>query len=213
MLDQKEEKDLRDRLKLDDKGIIARRILAATEEAFVTSSQPVTQAAMAHDVKTLQLPRLMVAREQYEMEKRIPQLSEEELKRQPWGFERIWPFGPICDLVSRYEQQQANPIHPTEVHVIRIGDVVFATNPFELFMDYGTRIRAQSQALQTFLVQLSDGSGNAFYLPTERALKHGHYSALIKSNWVGPEGGRQLVNETLRAINAQFAGCRYQRTR
>jgi len=91
--------------------------------------------------------------------------------------------------------------------------VVFASNPFELFMDYGARIRARSKALQTFAVQLGDGSGNGFYLPTERALAGGHYSALIKSNWVGPEGGQMLVEETVAAINALFTGEEYPRAR
>lgn len=212
MLDQKEEKDLRDRLHLSDKGIIARRILAATDEALATASPPESQAVMAHHVMTLQLPRLMVTREQYEMEKRIPFLSEEERQRQPWGFERLWPFGLICDLIRRFEQQDANPFHPTEVHVIRLGDVVFASNPFELFMDYGARIRGRSRALQTFLVQLADGSGDAFYLPTARALAHGHYSALIKSNWIGPEGGQQLVDQTVQVIENLFADRDYPRT-
>lgn len=213
LLDQKEEKDLRDRLQVDDKGIIARRILAAVDEALFTASPPEQEVAFDHVVRTLPLPRLRVTREEYELEKRIPSLSEEELKRQPWGFERIWPFGPVCNIIERYEQQGANPTHETECHVIRLGDAVFATNPFELFMDYGARIRARSKALQTFLVQLADGSGNGFYLPTQRALDGGHYSALIKSNWVGPEGGQMLVEETLAGIDALFPDADYPRTR
>lgn len=104
-------------------------------------------------------------------------------------------------------------MHVTECHVIRLGDVVFATNPFELFMDYGARIRARGNALQTFLVQLADGSGDGFYLPTERALAGGHYSALIKSNWVGPEGGTILVDRTVAMINTLFQDKDYPRTR
>lgn len=123
------------------------------------------------------------------MEKRIPNMSEQKLKPQPWGFERIWPFGLVCDLVDRYERQDKNPTHHVECHVIRLEDAVLATNPFELFMDYGARIRARSKALQTFLVQLADGSGNGFYLPTQRALEGSYYSAIVKFNWVGPEGG------------------------
>ena len=68
-------------------------------------------------------------------------------------------------------------------------------------------------ALQTFLVQLGDGSGNGFYLPTRRALAGGHYSALIKSNWVGPEGGQILVEETLATIAELFADESYPTTR
>ncbi len=213
MLDQKEENDLRARLQLNDKGIIARRIMAATEEAYDTASAPETNVVCEHRVETLLLPRLMVTRDQYEMEQQIPHLSEAQRNRQPWGFERLWPFGMVCDMIRRYEQQDANPAHQTECHIIRLGDVVFASNPFELFMDYGARMRARSRALQTFLVQLADGSGDGFYLPTERALAGNHYSALIKSNWVGPAGGRQLVEETLAAINAMFADLDYPRTR
>ena len=213
MLDQKEEKDLRDRMKLNDKQIIARRVLAALEEARACCSPPETVVKFAHAVKTFRLPRLKVTKAQYEMEKRIPALSEEERKKQPWGFERIWPFGLVCNIIKRYEQQNANPLHETECHVIRLGDVVFATNPFELFVDYGAQIRARSRALQTFAVQLADGSGNGFYLPTKRALAGGHYSALIKSNWVGPEGGQMLVEETVAGINSLFAAEDYPRTR
>ena len=166
-----------------------------------------------HVVRTLELPRLRVTRDQYETEKRIPTMTEDELKEQTWGFERLWPFGPVCELVSRYERQDEEPVHRTECHVVRIGDAVVATNPFELFMAYGTRMRARSKALQTFAVQLADGSGNGFYLPTERALAGGHYSALIKSNWVGPEGGNILVDETVAMINELFCGEEYPRTR
>ncbi|MFH1567486.1 MAG: hypothetical protein ABIL09_05740 [Gemmatimonadota bacterium] len=213
LLDQREEKDLRGRMGLDDKGIIARRIMAAVEEGLACASPPESEVKFAHVVRPLQLPRLQVSDREYAMEKAIPALSPEELARQPWGFERRWPFGPVCDLISRYEQQGPHVKHETECHFIRLGDVAFATNPFELFMDYGARIRARSQALQTFLVQLADGSGDGFYLPTQRALDGGHYSALIKSNWVGPEGGRILVDETVAAIAELFAGQTYPTTR
>ncbi len=213
MLDQKEEKDLRDRLGVNDKGIIARRILAAAVEAYDTAAPAESELAFAHEVMTLRLPRLMVTDEQVALERQIPLLDENERKRQPWGFERNWPFGLVCDPIARHAQQDAHPLHETECHLIRLGDVVFATSPFELFMDYGARIRARGKALQTFLVQLADGSGDGFYLPTARALAGGHYSALIKSNWVGPEGGAMLVDRTVAMIDTLFQDKDYPRTR
>jgi hypothetical protein len=213
MLDQTEEKDLRDRMQMNDKQIIARRILAALDEGYQFASPRQSEVVFTHQVKTFQLPRLMVTPEQYAMEKCIPTLTEDQRKRQPWGFERLWPFGPVCDIVTRYEQQDAQPFHAVECHLIRLGDVVFATNPFELYVDYGTRIRARSKALQTFLIQLGDGAGNGFYLPTRRAFAGGHYSALIKSNWVGPEGGQLLVDETVAGIAELFPTEQYPRTR
>lgn len=211
--DQKEEADLRHRLGVDDVGIVSRRILAAVEEALATASPPRETLEFVHLVKTLRLPRMMVTKEQYELEKRIPSMSEAERKKQDYAFQRIWPFGPVCDLVKRYEQQEKNREHEVESHFIRLGDVAFATNPFELFVDYGMQIRCRSKALQTFLVQLADGADNGFYLPTQRALDGGHYSALVKSNWVAPAGGQKLVEETVSAINALFAGQEYPKTR
>jgi hypothetical protein len=213
LADRTEERDLRDRLGVDDKGVIARRIVAALDEALATASSTDHIAELVHEVRTFRLPRLMVTREQYDLEKRIPAMSAEERSQQAYAFQRIWPFGPVCDLITRYERQEDNPTHEVEAHIIRIGEVVFATSPFELFVDYGMAIRSRSGALQTFLVQLADGSGNGFYLPTQRALDHGHYSALIKSNWVGPEGGAMLVDESVGAINSLFEGAPYQRTR
>jgi hypothetical protein len=75
------------------------------------------------------------------------------------------------------------------------------------------QIRWRSRPLQTFLVQLADGSDNGFCLPTQRALDGGHCSSLIKCNWVGPQGGKLLVDETVGAINTLFGGCEYPRAR
>jgi hypothetical protein len=213
LADQKEEKDLRDRIGVDDKGIIARRIMSAIEEGLSSASPVRESVECAHEVKALRLPRIMVTKEEYELEKRIHTMSKEELARQTYAFQRVWPFGPVCNLIQRYERQAAEPVHEVESHIVRLGEMVFATNPFELFVEYGMRIRCRSRALQTFLVQLADGSGNGFYLPTQRALDGGHYSALIKSNWVGPEGGQILVEETVRAIDSLFQGVEYPRTR
>lgn len=207
--DKKQEADLRARLGLDGCRMLARRILAAVGEGLVTASAPESEMVLAHEVRMLRLPRLKVTREEYELEKRLPGMSAEERAKQHYAFQQVWPFGPICELVSRYEQQGDDPRHEVEVHIIRFGDVVFATNPFELFVDYGHRIRARSAALQTFLVQLADGSDRAGYLPTRRALDGGHYSAMIKSNWVGPAGGQMLVDETVRSIAALFKGTGY----
>ncbi len=213
LTDVTEETELRARLGVDAKGIIARRILAAIDEALATASPTERTLEFVHAVHTFPVPRLMVTPEEYAAEGRIPQMTPAELAQQPYAFQRLWPFGLVCDLITRYEGQAAHPDHDVISHVIRLGDLVWATLPFELFVDYGMRIRSRSRARQTFLVQLADGSDNGFYLPTQRALAGGHYSALIKSNWVGPEGGQQLVEETVRAIDALFPDADYPRGR
>jgi len=91
-----------------------------------------------------------------------------------------------------------SPELPVEAHVVRLGDVAFATSPFEYYLDYGLQIKARSRAIQTFLVQLT---GTGTYLPTQRAISGGSYGAVAASTPIGPEGGRKLVDWTVETIN------------
>jgi hypothetical protein len=93
---------------------------------------------------------------------------------------------------------ETDPVKPIEFHVIRLGDVAIATNPFEMYLDYGIRIQARSKAVLTFVVNLA--CQHSGYLPTERGVKGGGYSA--DKYVVGPEGGNALVEETVRRIDA-----------
>lgn len=105
-------------------------------------------------------------------------------------------------VVARYDLQQELDLFTVEIHVLKLGDVAFATNPFELFLNYGNQIRARSLAKQTFLVQLCCGSFG--YLPTEKAEKGSHYSAFVGSGTTGHAGGELLVRTTLKEINEMF---------
>ena len=105
-------------------------------------------------------------------------------------------------ILNRALFQEQVDVLQTEVHTIRLGTIAIATNPFELFLDYGNQIRARSAAEQTFLIQLANGSEG--YLPTEKAERHGHYSAFLSSGQVGHVGGEQLVRQTLQNIRGMF---------
>jgi len=104
--------------------------------------------------------------------------------------------------VARYKIQQTVESKEIEVHVLRLGNIAIATNPYDLFLDYGNRIRARSRAEQTILVQLCCGSFG--YLPTEKAEKGSHYSAYVSSGTAGHEGGDLLVRKTLKEINEMW---------
>ncbi len=107
------------------------------------------------------------------------------------------------NVSERYELEKVQPLLPVEAHVIRIGEIVIATNPFELYLDYGMRIKARSPAVQTFIVQLA-GSGT--YLPTSRSIAGGAYGAVPASTLVGPAGGEEFVEKTLEMINNAWHG-------
>ena len=87
-----------------------------------------------------------------------------------------------------------------------MGDVAIATNPFELFVDYGVQIKGRSKALQTLLLQFTNGPGS--YLATAKAVGGGGYGAVVESNQVGPEGGQILVERTVQTDQLDVPGIR-----
>ncbi len=172
---------------------ISRRVVAAWEEAYQGAQQEKhADPVLQHRVETLNLPVRLVTQE----EALAAQNTVAELEKDPAGQRRrTWQQ----KVVDRFANQKPDDVHPTEVHVIRLGDVAIASNQFELFTDYGVRMKARSPALQTFVIQLA---GPGTYLPTGRGVAGGAYGAIIQSNTVGPDGGNALVDQTLELINS-----------
>jgi hypothetical protein len=131
-----------------------------------------------------------------------------EVRKKPNWFGPIsavyWRLARASRVLDRYELQKTEPTMPVPVHVIRIGDVAIATNPFELYLDFGIQMKARSKAVQTFVVELAGGSGFG-YLPTARSVAGGAYGAIPESTNIGPEGGRELVERTLELIESLWA--------
>ena len=160
-------------------------------------------AILEHKVKSIDLPLRKATKSEYEKAVReIEYYVEKNAEKGVFTFEDNAKCYVHAGLIARYRQQQFTETFTIESHIVRFGDIAFATNPFELFLDYGNRIKARSYAEQTFIVQLCCGKGG--YLPTEKAEKAGHYSAYITSGNVGHEGGDLLVREQLKEINEMF---------
>ena len=149
------------------------------------------------------------------LERRKISWKEELANRVIRAVDDVWPYAqadvqtrPVfahrvikLDIPNKNSYNEARWMPSTvavELHVLRLGDVAIATNPFELFLDYGIQIKGRSKAVLTFLSQLTcDHHG---YLPTRRAVAGGDYSAM--NHTVGPRGGRVLVDESVQAINS-----------
>lgn len=182
---------LRGLSRLDD---IARRIVAAWEEAYAGAEQERhADVPFVHTVKTLELPRRRVTEE----EAARAQARVKELAKDPRNQRRmLWHR----EVVDRYERQQAGKVEPyrMELHAIRLGDVAIVSNDFELFTDFGIQMKARSPALQTFVIQLA---GPGSYVPSQRAVDGGGYSAIVESSEVGPEGGQSLTDQTIDTLH------------
>ena len=183
---------------------IAVRIADAVGYAYgAVRNETFARLPFAHTVEVLQLPTPQISSEQYLAAKSVCDAIRSK-PRENWGREDFARLAWHQEVVDRYERPAEHTGYSTEMHALRLGDVAIATNPFELFLDYGIQIRTRSRALQTFVIQLSCGEGG--YLPTERAVAGGGYSAVAESILVGPAGGKILVDRTLQALNAFWPG-------
>jgi len=160
-----------------------------------------SEAVFVHQVEDMQLPlRRATLAEAAEARKAVHDYLRE--KEGNVDFNDAAKLQVHLGILRRMELQETVETLDTEVHLIRLGNIAIATNPFELFLDYGNQIKARSLAEQTFLVQLANGAEG--YLPTEKAEQGGHYSAFIASGKVGHVGGEQLVRQTLKGIRKMF---------
>ena len=177
---------------------IANEIIEVWEEGL---DAPQTDAELVHTVKTVPLP---LRRATLTDIRSAEQGIKDYLRDHPGDvdYNDVAKLQVHLGILARAKAQEWLNVLDTEIHIIRMGTVAFATNPFELFLDYGNRIKARSAAEQTFLIQLANGAEG--YLPTEKAERHGHYSAFISSGQVGHVGGEQLVRETLQEIRKLF---------
>ncbi len=117
-----------------------------------------------------------------------------------------WDGGTLARARKHLERHEAMPPNPhvtIDCNFLRIGDVALATNPFELFLEYGQRIKARSPAVQTVVTQLTNDRQH--YLPTAEAMKHGHYSAMPSNIRVTPAGGDLLVNFSIEQLRKLWA--------
>ena len=177
---------------------IARRVDLAVGQAYEGAKKDIrSDVPLVHRVKDIQLPVRMVTEKEFARARKFCDAVAKKKKLDPRrSLQRYWNQA----IVDRYKQQKTNPHYTMELHAIRLGDVAVCTNPFELYTEYGVRIKARSKAVQTFVVQLACAGGA--YLPTKEAVRRGSYSTEVFSNLVGPEGGDSLVGQTLEAIDS-----------
>lgn len=202
---------------IDQRRAIGQRIAYAVVQTLPLAQQEVDwQPTVMQEVTTVHLERNPVSPEDVQeantqaaiCQENYAQLTREladhpHMQREArWYVPMTLAHGRMCwnqRVQKRFDDPAKDQPQPVTMHVLRIGEVAFATNPFELYLDYAHQIKARSKAVQTFIVQ---HVGPGTYLPTLRALAGKSYGAGPASVLVGPRGGRQLVDATVQAINA-----------
>ncbi len=176
---------------------IANRIVAAVDAVQPTAKQ-LKKASIkcGHQVEMVPLPVWRVPEERFAQAKAdVDRDKEQQSSLSAPDYIR---FRVQSTMIARHELQDREPNFACELHAVRLDDLALITNPFELYTDYSLRMKARSPAVQTSVVQLT--SDCAAYLPTERAVAGGGYSARIDDGVIGPAGGRELVEQSVRLL-------------
>ncbi len=186
-----QEQEMRERRGLSERQEIAQRVADAVDRALACTSPEDAPCILQHKWRHLELSPRRISQKERDWSAVALEESVSKGDTDSW-----WPTG-LRRVVETFDGRRESPPIATEIHALRIGDLVLTTNPFELFLDYALRIKARSPARQTLVVQLT---GRNMYLPTARAVEAGSYGALPVVTPVGPEGGAELVEETLALI-------------
>jgi hypothetical protein len=189
-----QEEEMRQRRGVSEREEIGRRVGEAVERALACTPPDADRpCSLTHHTRHLKLAPRSISQAERDQAESLYEEAVAQGDTETWWPKRQKAVVEIFDGIREAE------LVPVEVHGIRIGDFVMATNPFELFLDYGLQIKARSCAAQTMLVQLA---GRGFYLPSPRAVAAGGYGAMPAVSAAGPEAGAELVEETLSMIDA-----------
>ncbi|MBP5289392.1 MAG: hypothetical protein J6Z79_05950 [Clostridia bacterium] len=191
---------------------IAERILFAVKDVASWAKKDIqTQVKVDHVKTTVPLiPRLVTQAEKQHAEEvlatrklEIPEDADEFTRNKLTTFHQSI-INRNNRILGRFGEQDPSERIPMRMHVLRVGDIAFATNRFEYYQDYQHRIQARSPFLQTFVIQLAGEEGGT-YLPTGRAIENKGYGSSIYENRIGAEGGQQIVDETIAILNEMKA--------
>ncbi len=189
-----------------DRIEISERVVAALDRTLSwAGKERFDTLPICHVTKTIGLSKFKISEEDCAQARRdlavletmqpAAGLTPKELKK--WKDNVDSGKGRSNRVLETYERNLTQPRQEIEFHVVRLGDIAFASNPFEFPVDYGKRIQGRSPFVQTFVVQLTSSTTTPTYLPTERAVKNKGYGAIPQSCVVGPEGGVELVEATV----------------
>jgi len=187
---------------LDACATLARRLARGVIEGYEIGRRPMDASPVFRNRHAvLDLPAYVMTEEQVSHYEHVIAALTANGEPDP----KSWDGGTLLRARLHLERHVAlgpDPIIPVDCHFLRIGDLAVATNPFELYLEYGQRIKARCPATQTIAAQLTNDT--LAYLPTREALAHGHYSAMPSNIRVGPEGGDQLVALSLKHLASLF---------
>lgn len=95
-----------------------------------------------------------------------------------------------------------SPTTEVLIQTIRIGDLAICSLPFEVLVEIGLELKAESPAADTFIVELANGGYG--YLPTPAQHAFGGYETWLGTNKVQKDASDILTAELLDMLGEMF---------
>lgn len=189
---------------------IAERITDGIREVYAWAKKDIrSEIPVSHIKKTVQIHKRTVSDEEakwceenlknLEANKPSPDsMTPEEYRVKMTSLNSF--IGRNKRAIDRNKNESPDQRMDTIIHTVRVGDIAFATNRFELYMDFMHQIQARSPFIQTFVIQLAGDEGGS-YLATARGAANRGYSASMFCNQASAEGGHELVENILEMLS------------
>jgi hypothetical protein len=126
-----------------------------------------------------------------ERAKRLVALDPEEAEKQP----RL----SLAYAKRTLALAEQPPTTKVLIQTVRIGDLAICALPFEVLVEIGLQLKAESPAGDTFVVELANGGYG--YLPTPEQHEFGGYETWLTTNKVQFDASTILVDNLLEMLN------------
>jgi len=167
-------------------------LLADETLRLIREAEPAADAPLGHAFEDIEMGVRLPSDERLAEARAIRDAGEEEAGSGDYVLA-------VAGALRLYDEFKGRPADTTPVHAVRVGDFALATNPCEMYCQFGIDIKRRSPAAVTAAAQLTDGFCG--YCPTIYGLMGGGYSG-DPIHWcrLEPYAGYKMVDEAARLI-------------
>jgi neutral ceramidase len=174
-------------------------LLAVAAHEAIATAEEVSGAGVAVAAERVALDRIRITPQQVAWaEGVIRQSGDGPVRGQVDGLPDIFYARTILAMNAEQDTPAA-----AEVMCIRVGDLAIVGLPGEFFAEHGIRIKLQSAARRTMVIELANDALG--YFPTRDAFTQGGYEPSTGSTLFVPGSGEKIVDCALRLVRRLVA--------
>lgn len=143
--------------------------------------------------------RRAITKKEYEEANKVLDNIPEEEKVTTTKFEIMDTLYKNTSIIQLYEAMRKSETFSVEISCIRIGNIIFISNPSELFVEYQLEIKNHFKDIPVMVLEIANGYCG--YVPTPQAFALGGYETeFTTGSKLDEKAGRIITDESIRLI-------------